>query len=141
MIRHSDLMKVLFIYTCIFHVCPANPCGDNPIRKLVSFSKTSGRDPTEILSILRTFDDGAFRELERDFRRYTNCMKMVDTGYFKRSVPSYPNDRLIEMNDNSAKEDRLSLLKLLKSRLPDLLPQTMDTVPFPVSDDDVYTNY
>ncbi|KAK3595796.1 hypothetical protein CHS0354_025434 [Potamilus streckersoni] len=140
MIRHSDLMKVLFIYTCIFHVCPANPCGDNPIRKLVNFSKTSGRDPTEILSMLRTFDDGAFRGLERDFRRYTNCMKMVDTGYFKRSVPAYPNERLIVTNEHPARENRLSLMRLLKSRLTDKLPQLMDTVPFLVSDDDVY-NY
>ena len=43
MIRRKDIIKVLFIGVCICHVCPAHPCGSNPMRFLNSFAQSNGK--------------------------------------------------------------------------------------------------
>ena len=42
MVKKKDLVKVFYIYICLCHVCPAHPCGDNPLRELVKISSTTG---------------------------------------------------------------------------------------------------
>ncbi|XP_071093154.1 uncharacterized protein [Haliotis cracherodii] len=85
MVRKKDLGKVFFIYLCLFSVCPAHPCGENPLRGFMSLSRITGKNVNHLLGILRSANTDLYGRLERNWQLYANCVGMVDTGYFKRS--------------------------------------------------------
>lgn len=49
MVKKKDIVKVFVIYLSLCHVCPAHPCGENPLRRLISISFKTGKY-TAILS-------------------------------------------------------------------------------------------
>lgn len=64
---------------------PAHPCGENPLRSVISLSTQTGQDLPFVLGKLKQMDIQVYRHLQRSFQRYAECVGMVDTGYFKRS--------------------------------------------------------
>ncbi|KAK3084786.1 hypothetical protein FSP39_019001 [Pinctada imbricata] len=89
MVKKKDLVKVFYIYICLCHVCPAHPCGDNPLRQLVRISSSTGRDLQNVLITLRHINVNAYQQLRNEFQRYAACVGVVDTGYFKRSTDAF----------------------------------------------------
>lgn len=43
MVKKKDIVKVFVIYLSLCHVCPAHPCGENPLRRLISISFKTGK--------------------------------------------------------------------------------------------------
>ena len=43
MVKKKDIVKVFVIYLSLCHVSPAHPCGENPLRTLISISFKTGR--------------------------------------------------------------------------------------------------
>ncbi|KAK6184013.1 hypothetical protein SNE40_002250 [Patella caerulea] len=85
MIKKEDLCRVFLVYVCLFHVVPAHPCGENPLRGFISLSRVTGRDVNRLLGILENANFDLFKRIEGEWNSYANCVGMVDTGYFKRS--------------------------------------------------------
>ncbi|XP_061162452.1 uncharacterized protein LOC133171683 [Saccostrea echinata] len=127
MVRKKDIVKVFVIYLSLCHVCPAHPCGENPLRRLISISVKTGHPLRSVLLALREMNGVMYKELQNNFQRYAGCIGIVDTGYFKRSAALVsPYKRTLD-NDNghiegldlfktwikrdAAQADRLSLLK------------------------------
>ncbi|XP_062614826.1 uncharacterized protein LOC134276611 [Saccostrea cucullata] len=127
MVRKKDIVKVFVIYLSLCHVCPAHPCGENPLRSLISISVKTGHPLRSVLLALREMNGVMYKELQNNFQRYAGCIGIVDTGYFKRSAASVsPYKRTLDNDQDhiealdlfktwikrdSSQTDRLSLLK------------------------------
>nr|XP_022345939.1 uncharacterized protein LOC111138324 isoform X1 [Crassostrea virginica] len=88
MVKKKDIVKVFVIYLSLCHVSPAHPCGENPLRTLISISFKTGHPLRSVLLALREMDGSIYKQLQVDFQRYAGCIGIVDTGYFKRSSAS-----------------------------------------------------
>ncbi|XP_048753645.1 uncharacterized protein LOC125664888 isoform X2 [Ostrea edulis] len=132
MVKKKDIVKVFVIYLSLCHVCPAHPCGQNPLRSLISISSKTGHPLRSVLLALREMDGGMYKQLQGDFQRYAGCIGIVDTGYFKRSAASEsPSKQTLSNNKDhvsgsdifetwikrNTKIHRLSLLKETKKLL------------------------
>ncbi|RUS80887.1 hypothetical protein EGW08_011358 [Elysia chlorotica] len=69
-----------------------HPCGENPLRRLISVSRILSealpdidRDMNSILGLLRSSHPQLYRQIQDEWRSYASCVGLVDTGYFKRS--------------------------------------------------------
>ncbi|VDI23041.1 Hypothetical predicted protein, partial [Mytilus galloprovincialis] len=85
MVKKKDLVKIFFIYMCLYQMVPAHPCGENPLRSIISLSSQTGQGLRFVLDKLKQMDYRVYRHLQSNFQRYAECVGMVDTGYFKRS--------------------------------------------------------
>ncbi|CAL1537073.1 unnamed protein product [Lymnaea stagnalis] len=86
----KELSKWLVVYTCLSQVVPGQACGDNPLRRYeVVMKKINERYPDRgamtLLNLLLDSNPDVFKPLLNEWRRYANCIGLVDTGYFKRS--------------------------------------------------------
>ncbi|XP_046572826.1 uncharacterized protein LOC124280880 [Haliotis rubra] len=113
MVRKKDLGKVFFIYLCLFSVCPAHPCGENPLRGFMSLSRLTGKNVNHLLGILRSANTDLYGRLERNWQLYANCVGMVDTGYFKRSGSPALSDRASNQMTRTLPVQALSLHDLI----------------------------
>lgn len=128
MVKKKDIVKVFVIYLSLCHVCPAHPCGENPLRRLISISFKTGHPLRSVLLLLREMDGNVYKQLQVDFQRYAGCIGIVDTGYFKRSPAS---DSLSKRTPQSSmgNNDGLELFKTWtnKNRTSDRLSLLMET--------------
>ena len=44
----------------------------------------SGATPDELLKALRQVDEGYYSILQQQYRDYTKCVQLADTGYFRK---------------------------------------------------------
>ncbi|KAL8560028.1 hypothetical protein ACOMHN_041498 [Nucella lapillus] len=96
MVRRGDLLKVFFVYLCLLHVTPGHPCGRNPISRFQPLTKMLGRDINSLLNLLRTSNPALYQQVQDEWRRYADCVGLVDTGYFKRSMGQAGPPRILD---------------------------------------------
>ncbi|KAK0068813.1 hypothetical protein Bpfe_001776, partial [Biomphalaria pfeifferi] len=125
-IRSREWCKMLVLLAGLCHVIPCQSCRDNPlgryevvIKKL--HAKFPGRDVATILTMLLDTNPAVIEPILTEWKRYTNCIGLVDTGYFKRSElsrpeefsRSKPNDR---KDNNDATEAHQQLTRTLEEK-------------------------
>ena len=49
MVKKKDLVKIFFIYMCLYQMVPAHPCGENPLRAVISLSTQTGKNLNKYL--------------------------------------------------------------------------------------------
>ncbi|KAJ8312508.1 hypothetical protein KUTeg_009881 [Tegillarca granosa] len=121
MVKKKDLVKILYIYICFCHVCPGHPCGDNPLRNFMFIAQQTRRNLPFVLEALRSINAGAFKDLQREYQMYAECVGMVDTGYFKRSSSNehYGYDPLSSKSeDESNLNDILRMKRKFENEIP-----------------------
>ncbi|BFZ18705.1 hypothetical protein BsWGS_21744 [Bradybaena similaris] len=92
-------IQLFSVYMCLCQVLAEHPCGENPLRRFASLTRIlndlyPGRDINSAMALLRDSNSELHRRLlpvvsrlESEWRLYTDCVTMVDNGYFKRSGP------------------------------------------------------
>ncbi|CAG5120004.1 unnamed protein product [Candidula unifasciata] len=95
-------IQLLTVYMCLCQVLAEHPCGENPLRRFASLTRIlndlyPGREINPAMALLRDSNPELHRRLlpvvsrlESEWRLYTDCVTMVDNGYFKRSGLSSP---------------------------------------------------
>ncbi|KAL4223864.1 hypothetical protein ACF0H5_017328 [Mactra antiquata] len=84
-IKRSDVLRILFMCVCTCQVCPAHPCGNDPLRVVRSYASRRGVDTDTLLVNIRRDHPSYYSQLMTDYTSYIECNQMVHTGYIKRS--------------------------------------------------------
>ncbi|KAH9515154.1 hypothetical protein Btru_019346 [Bulinus truncatus] len=111
--KSSDWCKILVLITSLCQVTPCTSCGDNPFGRYETVikkihEKFPGRDIATLLTLAIDTNPTVFKPLLADWKRYTNCIGLVDTGYFKRSAQyvEYKRDNPGKYSGQDEKSER-----------------------------------
>ncbi|KAL8562587.1 hypothetical protein ACOMHN_045851 [Nucella lapillus] len=81
----SRMGVVVVVYLCLWQVGSVLSCGNNPLRRFRPLSRMLGKDISTLLEVLRSSNPTLYTQIEDEWRTYADCVRQVDTGYFKRS--------------------------------------------------------
>ncbi|XP_045172519.2 uncharacterized protein LOC123534359 [Mercenaria mercenaria] len=135
--RRLDAIKIMFVCLCIWHMCPAHQCGDNPLMLVDEFSRERGFNAEAMLEYMRERFPNDYEQLMTDYREYLACRQMMNTGYFKRSVDeqeTFHSVRQQHINnvDKQFKNKYGDIVKVLfgsRQQVPDLSKDNFNSIP------------
>ncbi|XP_059149638.1 uncharacterized protein LOC131936598 [Physella acuta] len=136
MIKRRELSRLVILYTCLCHVTAVSSCGDHQLRKYQAvINKISEKYQVTalatVLGMLKETNPDVYKILNSEWQRYTNCVGLVDTGYFKRSGFSRSKDEVTAEDSSELAEGNtpkelgsLSSLYQILTRLDDSQPSS-----------------
>lgn len=81
-----------------------------------------GKNLPSVLGTLQYINAEAFKELQREYQMYAECVGMVDTGYFKRSSSNEHNG-YDPLSSKSEDESNLNDILRIKRKFENEIPR------------------